>query len=355
MMINLQFKDFEKGGYQMLSGCIAIEAIAYELGPQKITSAFIEEQIAATMNRIGISPGSLEKLTGIRERRFWDSGFMPSEAATLAARKVIDMSGVNPQEIGSLINTSVCKDYIEPSIASLVHGNLKLSPECLNFDIGNACLGFMNAINVTSMMIETGLIKYGLIVDGENAREVVDATLKKLQSRDVTSEIFRENFATLTLGSGAVAMLLCHKDQSNSGHIINGSVTRAATQHSRLCLGQKDSMQADAHGVMVHGVELAKAVWDQSGQTFENWNAQSIDLYIPHQVSIRNQTVLNKTLGIPMEKVYLNLQTLGNIGPAAVPITLAMATEERNSKQGDHIAILSIGSGLNCLMMSITW
>ena len=109
-----------------------IEAVAYELPPHRITSESIEQQIAGTLNRLAIPLGNLERLTGIQERRFWDPGVMPSDVATLAARKVMDIAGIDPQAVGCIINTSVSKDYIEPSVACLVHGNLKLSPRCRN-------------------------------------------------------------------------------------------------------------------------------------------------------------------------------------------------------------------------------
>ena len=339
----------------MLSGNVAIEAVAYVLPPHRITSASIEAQIEKTMSRFGFKPGMLEGLTGIRERRFWDVDVMPSEVATLAARKVIDRAGIDQDKIGCLINTSVCKDYIEPSVASLIHGNLKLSPDCMNYDIGNACLGFMDAMVTMILMIEAGMIQYGLIVDGEGSREAVEATIKRLQGDDVTEQMFRENFATLTLGSGAVAMILCHRDISKTGHVINGSVTQAATQYSRLCLGQKDHMIADASRVLIHGVELAHVTWNLACRTLANWRDETIDLYIPHQVSARNMDALNRTLGLTPEKAHLNFYTLGNIGPAALPITLAMAEEEGRALPNSHVALMGIGSGLNCTMMSVTW
>ena len=108
----------------MLFQNVAIEAIAYELAPHRVTSDDLEGQMAATMQRIGIPAGRLEALSGIRERRFWDHGTMPSDVATLAARKLLDQTGIDPQRIGALINTSVCKDYIEPSVACLYTATL---------------------------------------------------------------------------------------------------------------------------------------------------------------------------------------------------------------------------------------
>jgi len=334
---------------------IVIEAIAYELPPHIITSISLEEQISANLEKLGIPLGSLERLTGISERRFWDQGTTPSDVATLAARKVIDESGINPEEIGCIINTSVSKDYIEPSMACLVHGNLGLSPSCRNFDIGNACLGFIDGIDNIMMMLETGKIKYGLVVNGESARDPVEPTIELLQDPNLTMESFRDNFATLTLGSGAVAMLLTHKDNSDSGHRINGSVSLAATQYNRLCLGQRNGMITKPHELLVAGVELAVKAWEHCKQELENWNDESIDLYVPHQVSLPHINLLSNTLGLTLENIFLNVQTMGNIGPAALPITLKMAEEAGRLSRGNHVALLGIGSGLNCTGMSVTW
>ncbi len=334
---------------------VAIEAVECVLPATVITSADIESQLAQTMARVGINPGLIEGLSGIRERRFGDVGQQASDLATLAAEKVLAVSDIPKDAIGCLINTSVCKDYIEPSVASLVHGNLGLGDHCINYDLGNACLGFVNAISSVGLMIDAGLIEYGLIVDGENAREVVEATIQRLKQPDTTPESFRDQFATLTLGSGAVAMIVCRKDLATSGHFVNGSVTRAATRHSRLCLGQRDRMTADASKVLIFGVELAKKTWDAACSALANWSDETIDAYMPHQVSRRNIEVLNDKLGLTPEKHYLNFPTLGNIGPAAVPITLSQAAESERIRSGHHVALMGIGSGLNCSMMSVSW
>lgn len=334
---------------------VAINAVAYELPEEIITSAEIEAQLAPTMERLQIGAGLLEGLTGIRERRFWPRGTMPSEAATQAARKVIAKSGIDPDDLGCLISTSVCKDYIEPSVASLVHGNLGLPSTCMNFDIGNACLGFLNGISTVARMIAAGEIDHGIVVDGEDSRKPVETTIARLGSPDTTAEAFRDNFATLTIGSGAVAMILSRRDLAPDGHSFNGAVTRAATAHCRLCLGQPDYMVADAGKVLFHGVELAYETWQAAGQVLPRWKDETIDLFVPHQVSQRNMDALYQRLGVTPEKFHLNFYTLGNIGPAALPITLAQAEEQGRTPKGAHVALLGIGSGLNCSMMSVTW
>jgi 3-oxoacyl-[acyl-carrier-protein] synthase-3 len=307
------------------------------------------------MKRLGVPKGSLERLSGIRERRFWDPGTRPSDVATLAARKAIAAAEIDPGQIGIVINTSVCQDYLEPSTACFVHRNLGLSPQAMNYDVRNACLGFLNGMDIAAMMIESGAISYALIVDGEGAQEAVQSTIQRLQSPTTNSQEFRDNFATLTLGSGAAAMLLAHRSVAKQGHLLNGVVSLAATEHNDLCVGMPDYMKTDASALLIAGVKLAAQTWTLAQERLQDWSDDRITLYTPHQVGARHMAAVAEALGIPQQKLYLNFPVLGNIGPAALPISLAQAAESGRLQAGDHVGLLGIGSGLNCSMMSVTW
>ena len=156
---------------------VSIVGVAHVEPPNRVTSQEIEATLEPAMERFGITRKILESLSGIKARRFWDPGTMPSEAATMAAEKVLEQTGLDRDKLGALINTSVSKDYIEPSTACLVHGNLRLGPDCMNMDVGNACLAFMNGMEIVGMMIERGQIDYGLVVAGEDARTAVESTI----------------------------------------------------------------------------------------------------------------------------------------------------------------------------------
>ncbi|MGM0598420.1 MAG: 3-oxoacyl-ACP synthase III [Candidatus Rifleibacteriota bacterium] len=339
----------------MLSSNITIEGLEYEIPDQIVTSEQIEEEISATMQRLKLPKGLLKSLTGIKERRVWPEGTTPSEIGVRVARKVIEATDIPGSNIGCIINTSVSRNYIEPSVACLIQGSLELSPECLNFDVSNACLGFFTAIQILTLMIESGQIKYGLIVNGETSGKLLNSTIARLKKRNVTPEIYRRNFAALTLGSGAAAMILGHKNYSRTNHLVNGIVNLSDTRHSRLCLGRIDQMEADSTEIMKQGIKLARKTWSIAGSRLPNWKDDNIDLYIPHQVSLKNIQELSQALGLELEKQHLSFMNYGNIGPASVPITLKMAEENKRLKQGDHVALLGIGSGLNCSMMSLTW
>lgn len=339
----------------MLFKNVAVEAVSYELAPHRVTSDWLEDQIGETMARLGVPKGRLEQLSGIRERRFWDQGTRPSDVATMAARKALAAADVDPARVGVLISTSVCQDFLEPSTAVFVHRNLGLSPRCVNYDVRNACLGFLNGMYIAALMIEAGEIEHALIVDGEGAQEAVMSTVRRLQSPETTAQQFRDNFATLTLGSGGAAMVLSHASKSRSGHRLNGVVSLAATEHNELCVGMPDYMKTDASALLVAGVKLAAQTWQLAQEQLPNWSDAEIACYATHQVGARHNAAVVEALGLTPEKLQLNFPVLGNIGPAALPISLGQAEESGRLKAGDQVGLLGIGSGLNCSMMSVTW
>jgi len=322
--------------------------------PHRITSAEIEERLAPAMSKMGIQPGLLENLSGIVARRFWDPEIQPSQMATWAGEKAIELSGLDRSRIGVVINTSVCRDFIEPSVACIVHDNLKLSPECTNFDVGNACLAFLNGMQIAGNMIERGQIDYGLVVNGEGSRYVIEQTIARMLTNTYTVPEFRENFATFTLGSGSVAMILGRSDLVPEGPRFLGGVTLAATEHNRLCLGQPDRMKTDSHALLVAGLKLAVKTLQYANKVL-GWDFENIDHYILHQVSKVHTEKLCATLNMDIKKVYTIYQEFGNIGPAALPITLVKAVENGLVKKGDHLALMGIGSGLNGSMMEVIW
>ena len=333
---------------------VVIQSLTAIDPPIRVTSVEIEKQLKATFDRLGIRDNLLEEVSGIGARRFWENGTQPSDAATLAAEKVLDDAGIDRARIGVIINTSVCRDYLEPSTACIVHGNLGLSENCLNFDVGNACLAFLNGMDIASRMIERAEIEYALIVDGESSRPITEATIKRMLNPEISEEQFRAEFASLTLGSGAAAMILARKELVPQGHPYLGSVSRSATEFNMLCHGQMDRMVTDTRVLLSEGLKLASKTFQAAKIAF-GWVASELDQFIIHQVSKVHTDSLVSLLGLDPQKVYAIYPEMGNIGPASVPIVLAKAAEIGRIKQGDRVALLGIGSGLNCSMAEIIW
>ncbi len=333
---------------------VAIHALATVDPPIRVSSEDIEKQLKSTFDRLGIRNNLLEEISGIGARRFWEKGTMPSDAATLAAEKALDDSGIDRGRIGVIINTSVCRDFLEPSTACIVHGNLSLADHCLNFDVGNACLAFLNGMDIAARMIERAEVEYALIVDGESSRPITEATIKRMQSPDIEADQFRAEFASLTLGSGAVAMIMARKELAPRGHAYLGSVSRSATEFNKLCHGQMDRMVTDTRILLSEGLKLATKTF-QAAKIALGWVASELDQFVIHQVSKVHTDSLVKLLGLDPEKVHAIYPEMGNIGPASVPIVLAKAVEVGRIRPGDRVALLGIGSGLNCSMAEIIW
>jgi len=330
------------------SGVLSLAAVE---APNVVTSDWIDEQLAETYARNGMRGGLLAGLAGIEERRWWNADVSFADAAAMAGRAAIERAGIDPSEIGVLISTSVCKEHLEPSVACAVHHRLGLPSSCLNFDIGNACLGFMNAMHVASSMLDTGLVNYALIVDGEGSRYTQELTIERLRQPEATDlDVFAE-FASLTLGSGAAAMVLARTDRHPEAHRVVGGTARAATQHELLCVGSLDRMTTDTAGLLVAGLDLAAEAWSAAQQ--EAHLSPTADWYILHQVSKVHTTMLCERLGIDKSKAPLTYPKYGNVGPAAVPITLASVQDQ--IQPGQRVLCLGIGSGLDTSATEILW
>ena len=333
---------------------VVIKGVAAVDPPVRVTSLEISQRLAPTLRRLGIRQDLLEELSGIVERGFWPKDTFPSDAATQAAEKVITESGIDRERIGVIINTSVCRDYIEPSTACIVHGNLGLGENCINFDVGNACLAFMNGMDIAARMIERNEIDYALIVDGENSGPITEATIERMLDPSIDEKQFRAEFASLTLGSGAAAMLMARKELAPDGHRYLGSVSRSATQFNRLCQGQMDRMVTDTRTLLTEGLKLASRTF-AAARIALGWVVSEMDQFVIHQVSRVHTESLVGMLGLDPAKVHAIYHDHGNVGPASVPIVLAKIMELGKVQRGDRVALLGIGSGLNCSMAEIVW
>jgi 3-oxoacyl-[acyl-carrier-protein] synthase-3 len=248
----------------------------------------------------------------------------------------------------------VSRAHLEPSAAVAVHHALGLPPACMNFDVANACLGFLNGMQLAAMMIDAGRIDYALVVDGEGAREIHENTLRRLERPDATREDVLGQFATLTLGSGAAAMVLARAELAPGAPRYKGGVTRAATQFNNLCRGNLDRMVTDTRMLLIEGMKLAQKTF-VAAKVALGWVVEELDEFVIHQVSKAHTQAFLKAFGINPKKVMTIFGEHGNIGPASVPIVLSKLRELGRLKKGDRVALLGIGSGLNCSMAEVVW
>ena len=329
---------------------VSLLSVASTIAPRVTTSEHIDSLLRPVLKRLRLPTGLLQRVAGIYERRNWTAEQTFEDAAIDAGRRALREAGINPSEVGLLINTSVTRKHLEPSVAVAMHHGLGLPSSAINFDIANACLGFVNGMSVAAQMIDSGQIKYAVVIDGEDADDIQTNTIERLGREDINRADFMSEFASLTLGSGAAAAVLGPADAHPGGHRIIGGVTRAATQFNELCVGSVEGMFTDAKALLKGGMELVLAAWREASK---DWTWGSMDRYILHQVSDVHTNAIVKAVGLDRDRVPLTYPRYGNVGPASIPMTLV--DEAESLEPGNRVLLMGVGSGLNTSMLELAW
>ncbi|MFT3781908.1 MAG: 3-oxoacyl-ACP synthase III [Nibricoccus sp.] len=339
---------------------VCLESIAVALPQEVWSSADIEERLRPLYERLKLPFGRLELMTGIRERRHWALNTLPSDASAAAGKAVLAKSLLDPALLEVFVHSAVCRDMLEPATASFAHRKIGLSARAQVFDVSNACLGFLNSMVLLAGLIESGQVKAGMIVSGENGRPLIEQTLTHLLTAPLNRNEIKPFFANLTIGSGAVGAILCHRSLvKGRQHRLIGGAVRAATQHSDLCKGDTHgadalAMQTDSEAMLVAGVALARETWSDFKEA-TGWNETLPERFVCHQVGAAHRRKLYETIGLDLAKDFSTFETLGNMGSVSLPATLTLAVENRLVRDGSRVGLLGIGSGLNCLMLGLEW
>jgi acyl-CoA:acyl-CoA alkyltransferase len=374
----------------MLYQNVCLEAFAYTLPEEIVSSARIEELLQPLYRRLRLPEGRLELMTGIAERRFWPRGMAPSEKSVESARKAIGIAGIDVEQFGALVHGSVCRDHLEPATGCGVHHQLGLPDRCAVYDVSNACLGLLNGVVQLANMIELGQIRAGVVVGTEHSRELVEATIRHLNAdTSLSRNDIKAAFASLTIGSGSAAIVLCDRELSRTGNSLLGGVMRTATQHCQLCQGGHkqsnlpspygrgagDEGRAGGDGIAgtESGADLAPLLmWTDSESLMREgvaagreafaaflvemgWSIGDVHKTFCHQVGRAHQRLLFESLGLDERIDYSTLAHLGNMGSVALPITAAIGIENGHLRSGDHVALLGIGSGINVIALGVDW
>jgi acyl-CoA:acyl-CoA alkyltransferase len=352
--------------YFMKYSKVYLDSIGYEIAPVVVSSIELEERLEAVYRTLHISPGQLEALTGIVERRWWEEGYRLSDGAFAAARRALEASHVAAEQVEVLIYGGVCREHFEPATACRVAALLGLGPATIIHDVGNACLGVLTGMVEIANRIELGQVRAGMVVSCETAREINEIVIDQMLETQ-SMDFFKRSLATLTGGSGAVAVLLTDGSLSQqNGRRLLGGANRTAPEHHGLCRwgieatdpGNPGRFQqftaTDAASVLAHGVELGKQTWRDFTQRLA-WRDGHVDKVICHQVGRAHQETILTSLGIAESKDFSTFPYLGNMGTVSLPLTAALAEDRAFLQPGDRVAFLGIGSGLNCMMLGLEW
>lgn len=341
-----------------------LESFGYLVPDEVITSDEVERRLEPLYRRLRLPEGRLELMTGIQQRRVWPQGMLPSEGSIQSGRRAIEVAGIDRRHIGALVHGSVCRDHLEPATACRVHHELELPAECAIFDVSNACLGLLTGMIQVANMIELGQIRAGIVVGTEDSRPLLETTIDSLNANSsLTRSQIKLAVASLTIGSGSCAAVLVDQSLSQTGNRLMGGAVRANTAHHELCQSGRDEavasgmqplMQTDAETLMNEGIATGVATFTEFLSEIA-WDRSQIDRVICHQVGNAHRKLMLESLELDLDRDYATLQWLGNTGSVALPMTMAIACETGFVQSGDHVAMLGIGSGINCLMLGAQW
>ncbi|MCK9486600.1 MAG: ketoacyl-ACP synthase III [Dehalococcoidia bacterium] len=286
--------------------------------------------------------------TGIRERRIAADHESTSSMGAEAARRALASAGLTGQDIDLVVCGTCTADHSFPAAATLIQHEIG-APGAAAFDVNAACNGFMSALSVATQFIASGQSTRVMVVGSEVYSRILDWTDRG------TCVLFGDGAGAVIVEAtpegerGSVDALLLRSDGSQAGLLYaNGPATPgdAAAREAKVVM---NGAAVFKHAVVAMAEASAEVV-AQAGYSVED-----IDLVVPHQANRRIITALADRLGLPMEKVFLNLHKYGNTSSASIPIALAEAVAEGRLKAGDRVLLAAFGGGLSWGAMTLEW
>jgi 3-oxoacyl-[acyl-carrier-protein] synthase-3 len=214
-----------------------------------------------------------------------------------------------------------------------------------------------------AMMIESGAIEAGIVVGTENSRPLLEKTIAALNADEsLTRKSVKPAFASLTIGSGSCAWLLVHRSLSIHGSPIDVAIAEARTEFHDLCLSDDDTagagmqplMDTDSERLMAEGIATGVNAFERL-LAESGWERNQINRTVCHQVGARHRTAMLEAMALDTKRDSVTFPRLGNTGSVALPLTLGAAASCGEIKEGDHVAMLGIGSGINSVMLATRW
>ncbi|WP_312521054.1 beta-ketoacyl-ACP synthase III [Anaerospora sp.] len=309
-----------------------------------------------------ITNGDLEKIidtsdtwiverTGIRERRVVGAEQATSDLATIAAERALADAGVSAEELDLIIVATVTPDMVFPSVACLVQNNLK-AVNAAAFDLTAVCSGFMYALVTGSTFIQTGMYKKILIIGAEALSTITDWTDRN------TAILFGDGAGAAVLAEvpEGFGVLGVHLGAEGAG----GDLLKMPAGGSRLP-ATAETVAQRLHYTRMDGNEVFKFAVKVMGEAVKqalemaNLTTADIDYLVPHQANIRIIQSAAKRVGMPMDKVVVNVDKYGNTSAASIPIALDEAVKDGKIKKGDTIAMVGFGGGLTWAASIVKW
>lgn len=277
------------------------------------------------VNRFGINEEFVERRTGIKQRYFVENEKI-EEIAVKAVKKLIEKSKINIQEIDLIVVSTVSTNKLMPGISNYIQEEMNIK-SCICLDILAGCSGYINAVDIAHMYINSGKVKKAIVVG-------VDILSRCTNPDDLGTAII--------LADGAGATLF----ESSVDNIYYSNIEAIADENDILTYKSQEKIKMEGLAIYKYAVkETTKNITkllNQSGEKMEN-----IRYIVPHQSNLKIISAIANRLGITMNKMFTNIDKVGNTFCASIPIALDEMLRNKMLEKGDKIILLGYGGGLN--------
>jgi len=290
--------------------------------------------------------------TGIRERRVAGPEETTASMAAAAGLRAVAVAGLQPEDIDVVIVATLTPDHLTPATSVLVKEAMGLT-RAAAFDVGAACSGFVYGYATAHAYVMSGIARHALVIGSELLTRFLDWT---------------DRNTCVLFGDGAGAVVLSASDEPGGGMsgleltadpagawsiwIPAGGARRPSTPAALAAAEQYLRMNGrDTYRYATRTIaSTALAAIAQAG-----WTPDQVDLFVPHQANVRIIESVAAGLGIPMDRIYLDLDRYGNTSAASVPIALAEAVDAGRVRPGDRILFVAFGAGFTSGAAAVTW
>jgi 3-oxoacyl-[acyl-carrier-protein] synthase-3 len=308
-----------------------------------LTNADLERMVAT-------SDEWIRERTGIRERRIAATGEACSDLAVQAGKRALAAASVAATELDMILVATCTGDFPLPATACLVQHQLGAT-KAGACDLSAACCGFVYALSVADAYIKTGM-RYILVIGSEVMSAITDWTDRN------TCVLFGDGAGAVVLSASEGERGILSTDLRSDGTLcelimVPGGGSR--TPPSEKVINER------LHCIKMKGNETFKVAvrtLEEIARTTLSANhvrVEDLDLYVPHQANVRILKAVTERLGLPMEKVLLNLDRYGNTSAASIPIALDEAVREGRIKEGSLVMLGAFGAGLTWASAMIRW
>jgi len=279
--------------------------------------------------------------TGIRERHVLEDGKGNADMAYQAAKRALDDAQVDPKDLDAIIMGTVSADYPFPSSACVLEDKLG-ARNVFSFDVGAACSGFLNALAVGDLFVRSGKVDKALVVGS-------DALSRMLNWQDRgTCILFGDAAGAVVLGASENGSGVLSTKLRTDGSYVKTLYVPAG---GSLKPPTAQTVANNEHTISMNGKEVFKlavrSMEDISREALADAGVKidEVSLVIPHQANKRIISALAERLGVPMERVMVNLEKYGNTSAASIPVALDEARREGRIKPGDIVLLNAFGAG----------